>query len=46
MEIWRKKTMKNIELPPGIYVCKSEPKTDVLCLSLKEMDAVFTEKKH
>jgi hypothetical protein len=40
-----KKTMKNIELPPGVYFCKSEPKTEVSCLSLKEMENVFNEKK-
>ena len=38
--------MKNVQLPEGIFICKSEPKSDVLCLSLKEMDTIFTEKKH
>ena len=38
--------MKNVQLPEGIFICKSELKSDVLCLSLKEMDTIFAEKKH
>jgi hypothetical protein len=36
--------MKNIELPAGLYVCLSEPKTEMTCFSANELGKVLEEK--